>query len=896
MKAEAGKTQNTSSGLSFKKIDLHIQTPASICFKDKATCTPEKLVDAAIKKGLDAIAITDHNTGSWIDKVKEAAKGKPIVIFPGVEISCNSGKKNIHIVALLDPATGTKDIEVILNVLGILPDKYGNQEAITMQNTIQVIEEIHKHGGIAVLAHVNSSNGVLSDMDGQPRIQTIQCPPLLAVEATDFNDGNKAQKRKRAIDLLDGSNPLFHRKLAVFQASDNQDPDGSGQHSLAGIGSRYSYFKMEQINLEALRHCFIDPEVRIRQEGEVNLSTYPYIRSVRINSGFLDGQEIRFHPGLTSILGAKGAGKSLLIEFLRFALNQEPKNGSIAQDHVSKLGQKLGEFGIVEIVFVDENGKETPIKRTYHDLDDSPYDNTVPFDPAQVFHVLFLSQNEIIAIAEHEEEQLHFIDQFFDFYGFRARIAAIEKELKRLDKIMAEGLRAITEHADLTVKFQTIEKQISQLDEDLKNPIFERYQELEKKEKALSDQKEYLSVFIDNVGRAKDAILARSIPMIPDTLKNDPALLRNTSLITKAQGIIEEYITTIYRNLEEIRQSAATEYSSWHPKYEAGKKEYEAYIQEKGGDYKGIALTRQRLVKQRGDIQRQMDIVGAKKDEVPPTNKKRNELLDALQQEYAQYTAKRKEKCEKFMWDSGGKLKLRILDQSNVDRFKDSLLALKRGSYLKDEEISIITSNINPRDFVLYLLWYEAKKETKYLQKVSDASDIDIKRMKILADFLLTAIPFEDLLALQYEAQPQDRPEILYDIGGKNFEPISHISVGQKCTAMLLMALSDGNMPIIIDQPEDSLDIRSIWDDMCKKLRTGKEKRQFIFTTHNSSLAVASDTDCFIIMEGNALHGEVVHVGAMDHPPVSDEVVKYLEGGPDTYLLKYKKYRKQKET
>jgi ABC-type cobalamin/Fe3+-siderophores transport system ATPase subunit len=108
---------------------------------------------------------------------------------------------------------------------------------------------------------------------------------------------------------------------------------------------------------------------------------------------------------------------------------------------------------------------------------------------------------------------------------------------------------------------------------------------------------------------------------------------------------------------------------------------------------------------------------------------------------------------------------------------------------------------------------------------------------------------------------------------------------------MLIMALSDGTMPIVIDQPEDSLDIRSIWDDVCKKLRGGKEHRQFIFTTHNSSLAVASDTDCYLILEGDANHGKIVHVGAMDHPPVAPEVLKYLEGGPDTYQMKFEKYK-----
>jgi len=107
---------------------------------------------------------------------------------------------------------------------------------------------------------------------------------------------------------------------------------------------------------------------------------------------------------------------------------------------------------------------------------------------------------------------------------------------------------------------------------------------------------------------------------------------------------------------------------------------------------------------------------------------------------------------------------------------------------------------------------------------------------------------------------------------------------------MLIMALSDGTMPVVIDQPEDSLDIRSVWDDMCQKIRSGKERRQFVFTTHNASLAVASDSDKFLVMEGNATRGRVVFSGSMDHDPVSDEVLKYLEGGPDTYRMKSLKY------
>ncbi len=878
----------THVGLFYKKLDLHVHTPESKCFQ--GDCQPEQIVEAALRKGLDGIAITDHNSGLWIDRVKEAAKKTSLVVFPGVEISCTGGPQNIHLIALLDPSAGSPEISAILNRLEIDPEDYGHQTTLTDMTPLQVIEEIHKSGGLAILAHSNSTHGVLKDMSGEPRTRILQCPLLLAVEATDFDDDGKIRSHKRVADFLDGSDPTYQRKLAVYQASDNPAPDGSGQHSVEGIGARFSFFKVEKLNLEALRQCFVDPDTRIRQQNELPSSTYPQIQRVAINSGFLAGEEIFFHSGLTSILGAKGAGKSLLIEFMRFALNQEPKNLSIAEDHRTKLASKLGEFGTVDVTFVDENGKSSSIKRKLQELDDSPYDASVPYNPAQIFPVLFLSQNEIIAIAEHEEDQLRFIDQFFDFYNYRSRISAIEAELNQLDKIMAEGLRAFTEYAGLKARLDTLDKEIAKQDQALANPIFSKFQELEKKEKIFHNQQGQLESYMENVGKVRETILTRAIPELPDSLKADPALLRNAGLITKAQNAVADSLADLSRSLVQIRQSAEKEYSTWKPSFEAGKREYEDHIQKSGGDYKAIALSRQQFVRQRNDLQRQMELVSAKKEGVKNISKRRDELLGALQQEYANYTLERKAKCEKFMHDSGEKLKLRILDQSNVQQFNDSLLSLKRGSYLRDDEIVTITAKVNPRDFMISLLRYDATKETKFLQGVSELSGIELKRMKILADFLLSTIPYEQLLALQYEAQPQDRPEILYDNGGGNFQPLAKVSVGQKCTAMLLMALSDGKMPIVIDQPEDSLDIRSIWDDMCTKLRAGKEKRQFIFTTHNSSLAVASDTDCYLVLEGDASHGHLIHAGSMDHSPLDDEVIKYLEGGRSTYSLKYHKY------
>jgi PHP family Zn ribbon phosphoesterase len=111
-------------GLRFIKADLHIHTPASACFNGDVT--PEDIIQKALSEGLHAIAITDHNSGAWIDQVKDAANGK-ISVFPGVEITSQSGKTGaVHLIALFDVDKGSEDINSLLGKLDITPDKFGH--------------------------------------------------------------------------------------------------------------------------------------------------------------------------------------------------------------------------------------------------------------------------------------------------------------------------------------------------------------------------------------------------------------------------------------------------------------------------------------------------------------------------------------------------------------------------------------------------------------------------------------------------------------------------------------------------------------------------------------------------------------------------------------------------
>ncbi|MCD7878859.1 MAG: PHP domain-containing protein [Candidatus Gastranaerophilales bacterium] len=74
------------------KVDLHIHTS----FSDGAF-SPEKIVDAALDAGLNAIAITDHDNVLSFDAAREYAKNKPLEILQGVEINTLYKGYEVHI-------------------------------------------------------------------------------------------------------------------------------------------------------------------------------------------------------------------------------------------------------------------------------------------------------------------------------------------------------------------------------------------------------------------------------------------------------------------------------------------------------------------------------------------------------------------------------------------------------------------------------------------------------------------------------------------------------------------------------------------------------------------------------------------------------------------------------
>jgi hypothetical protein len=401
-----------SNGLHFKKFDLHVHTPATKEFKDR-NVKPDDIIEKAINEGLSGIAITDHQTGEWIDKIKEAAKDKELVIFPGVELKATGGRDGIHLIILFDVDKNTQHISNFLVQLDVSKQKNKNR-TVTDYSVPHVAKKLQGFdpNAIIILAHCHSDFGVCGDLRGEQRqnIFDSQYNCILGAETSEANflDQNKQKKGTRIVDLFNGCHKDYHyKKLGVYQASDAR--------SIIDIGSKFTYFKVDSlITLEDIKQSLLDRDTRIRQSFEYKKSIYPHIKSLKITSGFLSEQEFTFHEGLNSLLGAKGSGKSLAVEFLRFCLNREPQNKDINNDHKSKLEKCLGVYGEVEISISDDSGKEYLIKRTYDPSESNPIVITDSlekteqfFEIEQLFPVLFLTD---LPLATRPSSQLNLLN------------------------------------------------------------------------------------------------------------------------------------------------------------------------------------------------------------------------------------------------------------------------------------------------------------------------------------------------------------------------------------------------------------------------------------------------------------------------------------------------------
>jgi len=128
------------------------------------------------------------------------------------------------------------------------------------------------------------------------------------------------------------------------------------------------------------------------------------------------------------------------------------------------------------------------------------------------------------------------------------------------------------------------------------------------------------------------------------------------------------------------------------------------------------------------------------------------------------------------------------------------------------------------------------------------------------------------------------------------WQALEDLSTGQKATAVLLLLLLESEAPLVVDQPEDDLDNRFITEGVVPRMREEKQRRQFVFSTHNANIPVLGDAELIVGLSasGEAERGRAriapEHMGSIDSKPVRELVEEILEGGKEAFEMRRRKY------
>lgn len=354
----------TYKGTRWYKCDLHLHTTASLCFQDR-NVTPEQWVKRAIEKGLNCVAVTDHNTGISVDKIKKAAEGTGLTVFPGVEITCDSSK--VHLLIIFNTSKNSDDIRDFLVRADIRANDFGKQEAVTSKSIFDIAELAKTDGAIIIPAHIDEHNGLGSisvrnlkkfytecDINAvqvvhkdflNSTLQTTGNTELKAVLNNYYNNPNPAIDDATVKNWFTPVKYALENHLAILTFSDNPHASQNSKHGLWGIGSQFTWIKMDETpSLEGLRQAFLLPEYRIRNEFVCPSTPYTkpdlWIKSISISNTTITDVasplKIDFSPQLNTLIGGRGSGKSSVLRFIRGVFNRTADLGDlneILNDH-----------------------------------------------------------------------------------------------------------------------------------------------------------------------------------------------------------------------------------------------------------------------------------------------------------------------------------------------------------------------------------------------------------------------------------------------------------------------------------------------------------------------------------------------------------------------------------
>jgi ABC-type cobalamin/Fe3+-siderophores transport system ATPase subunit len=893
----------TYIGAEWIRVDLHLHSPGIDSFslppginlsseEDKRRIIKtyvEKLKQTSIK----IAAITDYNgiREDWFIPIKEEAKNEGIIILPGAEldISLTGGKYGLHLIVVLNEAIDIHGFNTFLHSLDKNPQENlvtgrFHREINSKYELEELVNEIRKKFDcLIIFVHPEDDKGLFKTFS--PNISAKYLSTIKPDAIEFYPDKWKNKLESTAEISLDDLN-----KIAIIENSDPKSIDEIGNKKRNGK-IRATYLKLSDLSLSAIKLALHDPEVRVK------LYEKPEMFNTRISSIYINGTtflkniSINFNPELNTFIGGRGVGKSAIIESIRYCLNLPVYTESTQKDEfVSNVVGSGGEIILEVDKYQGQKKLSYKIKRILNKLPEvyDEFGNKIETEPDKILDEktpILIGQKELYEISQDDRFLLHLIDQLIgekikekqkEFNDWINKLKENGRKILDLEKKLDKKNEYEQELKTLNAKIQDYEKlgvaeklsnyaKIIEDDEKIHFADEKIKRLIDEIENTLNQSKEEIDGIyysLKNASSEKKEILTE----LANIFENIGNLIRGIQLVRELRKIYETEIKKIIQtwNIEKEKEEMGIQ----EIKKKLGEEELEP---EKFEHYTRRKTQLESLLK---DFKKYEEQLNKLKEE-------RKRLKDEVKNSrYALYNTRFKE-IEEINKKLKGKVKINVIYEGEKKLFKRQLENLLKGSGLHSNAID---SLVNSKDLTIdgILLSDLIAKGKNELIKAFNLTE---KMAERIIEYLKDKNKLFELETIF----PDDQIIIELNVDEKYY-PLDKLSPGQRATALLLLLFIMEDRILILDQPEEDLDNRFIYEDVVKELRALKGKRQIIIATHNANIPVIGDSELIIVLDKQEGICKIVDKGSVDKEIIKEHVKRIMEGGEEAFRRRAEKY------
>ncbi|WP_180454502.1 TrlF family AAA-like ATPase [Helicobacter pylori] len=850
--------KDKNKGSSWHKWDLHVHTPHTHLNK-AYKCSEEDFIQKLCTSEIDCIGLTNYFKFDEEEfDLKEKIEERGIKVFYNLEVRLdyqNNKDDCLDFHIIFSDEVSSDGIKKFLsnmraNVCGIekkLADLEKDDFKKAVVNFDQLLECLEEESlnlmGKYLLGFLSRGHG---NSRSSSNYEKIAKKSHFLIHSSD-NQKN----------LKDDRDSWLKYNKPLLQSSDAHKEDS--------IGKKYTWIKAEK-TFEGLKQIIYEPETRVSIDEKKSQDPLHKIDCVGLcfdgevkitnekgdvpfcYAGF--NETLFFSPNFTCVIGGRGSGKSTLLQLI-----------------ASKLYDKSLVKGL----------KHETIQKC------------IEIQPDTVDSVEYLAQNEVEEFATNVSK---FTEAIFNRIDSKS-----SGNLKELENQIIENIKKFDEQITYWQEKTKLEEQLKNREKERKKSqniidtftdedYLDKREKLQENHKALIDLKQSKEVVLTFIEKLKRVVNFESKENMEEKNSYDKVYNQLKQNICKELEEIDKNIKngcfdSDDKNIEKLEV-----------KQQTLRQEIGEFLKEKGvideniGDLEGANCQLADIEKEITDLKRKIEEItnkikgfsweGIDKD-IEEFKDQINKELSKINSAFEEISKNHKEEVKPIT------IKYRLDEYIFEGVFEDFDKLVDKGfniqkhqskikEYLKEIELKN-TIDMQHAGFIEELYSSIDNKKAAFYETMKDIFDREIH------------FQIYRLLILKHLRNVEKYKifEVRYDKRALN-----ETSFGQKCTAVLVVLLSLGNNPIIIDEPEAHLDSALIANYLVTLIKKQKQKRQIIFATHNANFVLNADAEQIIQLKNE--NNKIVAQSFMIESDKHKEDLLKLEGGEKAFKDRERKY------